>query len=258
MQIFGIKLPVIKPGDDLVSLTIESSKRYGTPILEKDILVYSAKVVGVSQGRLIELSKVNPSERARALASLYNLDPSFVEVVLRESDVILGGVEYALLTIKRNVIIANGGVDQSNAPLGYVALWPEDPQKSAEDLRKRFKENGFDVGILITDSRTLPMRMGNSSVALGVSGFRPIEDLRGRKDLYGRSMRIKRLAVADNIASAAQLVMGETSEQIPVAVVRGVPVQYGEGFKIDEAVIPIEDCLIMHTIAKKIGLHGQG
>ncbi|MGC8936049.1 MAG: coenzyme F420-0:L-glutamate ligase [Candidatus Methanomethylicaceae archaeon] len=258
MQIFGIKLPVIKPGDDLVSLTIESSKRSGTPILEKDILVYSAKVVGVSQGRLIELSKVSPSERARALASLYNLDPSFVEVVLRESDVVLGGVEYALLTIKRNVIIANGGVDQSNAPPGYVALWPEDPQKSAEDLRRLFKENGFDVGILITDSRTLPMRMGNSSVALGVSGFRPIEDLRGRKDLYGRPMRIKRLAVADNIASAAQLVMGETSEQIPVAVVRGLPVQYGEGFKIDEAVIPIDECLIMHTIAKKIGPHGRG
>jgi len=250
LQVFGIKLPVIQPGDNLVSLTIESSKRMGTPILNKDILVFSAKVVGVSQGRLIELSKVSPSEKACALATLYNLDPSFVEVVLRESDAVLGGVEYALLTIKKNVIIANGGVDQSNAPPGYVALWPKDPQRSAEELREGFKEMGLDVGILITDSRTLPMRMGNSSVALGVSGFRPIEDLRGRKDLYGRVMRVKRLAVADNLASAAQLVMGETSEQTPVAVVRGAPVQYGDGFKIDEAIIPMNECLIMHILGK--------
>lgn len=251
MQIFGIKMPLIQPGDDLVSLTLEISRRSGTPIQDKDILVYSAKVVGVSQGRLLDLSMVAPSEKAKALSGLYHLDPSFAEIVLRESDAVLGGVEYALLTIKKGVIIANGGVDQSNAPPGYVALWPEDPQRSAEDLRMRFRAEGLDVGILITDSRTLPMRMGNSSVALGVSGFRPIEDLRGRKDLYGRRMRIKRLAVADNIASAAQLVMGETSEQTPVAVVRGAPVQYGEGFKIDEAIIPMNECLIMHLLRKK-------
>lgn len=251
MQIFGIKLPLVKPGDDLVSLTIESSKRSGTQIMDRDILVFSAKVVGVSQGRLLELSKISPSEKAKALATLYNLDPSFAEVVLRESDAVLGGVEYALLTIKKNVVIANAGVDQSNAPPGYAALWPEDPQRSAEDLRRRFRENGLDVAVLITDSRTLPMRMGNSSVALGVSGFRPIEDLRGRKDLYGRTMRVKRLAIADNIASAAQLVMGETSEQTPVAVVRGAPVQYGEGFRIDEAIIPMNECLIMHIVGKR-------
>lgn len=250
MHIFGIKTPLIKPGDDLVSITIESSKNAGIPIQDKDILVYSAKVVGVSQGRLIDLSKVKPSERAKELSDRYRLDPSFAEVVLRESEVILGGVDYALLTIKRGVIIANGGVDQSNAPPGYVALWPEDPQKSAEELRRRFKEKGMDVSILITDSRTLPMRMGNSSVALGVSGFRPIEDLRGRRDLYGRAMRLKRLAVADNLASAAQLVMGETSESIPIAIIRGAQVQYGD-FKIEEAVIPMNECLIMHILGKE-------
>ncbi|MGQ9759418.1 MAG: coenzyme F420-0:L-glutamate ligase [Candidatus Methanomethylicaceae archaeon] len=252
MQIFGIKTPLIKPGDDLVSITIECSKTSGTPIQDKDIVVYSAKVVGVSQGRLLALSKVKPSERAKELSDRYHMDPSFAEVVLRESEVILGGVEYALLTIKRGVIIANAGVDQSNAPPGYVALWPEDPQKSAEELRRRFREEGPDVSVLITDSRTLPMRMGNSSVALGVSGFRPIEDLRGRKDLYGRPMRIKRLAVADNLASAAQLVMGETSESTPIAVIRGAKVEYGEGFKIEEALIPMNECLIMHLFEKKI------
>jgi len=235
----------------LVALTIEGSKKQGNPIRNRDIIVYSAKVVGTSQGRLVDLSKVKPSKKALRISEKYHLDPAFAEVVLKESDEILGGVEYALSTMKRGVLIANGGVDQSNAPLGFVALWPKDPQRSAEEFRKRFKDARLDIGILIIDSRTLPLRMGNSSVALGVAGFRPVEDLRGKKDLFGRPMKIKRLAVADNIASAAHLVMGETSESIPVAVVRGAPVHYGEGHVIDEAFIPIDKCLIMHLLKKK-------
>ena len=251
MHIYGIKMPLIRLGDDLVALTIERSKSSGNPIQNGDIVVYSAKVVGTSQGRLVDLSKVKPSKKALKISKKYHLDPAFAEVVLKESDEILGGVEYALSTMKKGVLIANGGVDQSNAPLGFVALWPEDPQRSAEEFRKRFKDAGLDVGILIIDSRTLPLRMGNSSVALGVAGFRPVEDLRGKKDLFGRPMKIKRLAVADNLASAAHLVMGETSESIPVAIVRDAPVHYGEDHVIDEAFIPIDECLIMHLLKKK-------
>ncbi|MBM5805033.1 MAG: coenzyme F420-0:L-glutamate ligase [Candidatus Verstraetearchaeota archaeon] len=250
MHIYGIKMPLIRPGVDLVALTIERSKSSGNPIQNGDIVVYSAKVVGTSQGRLVDLSKVKPSKKALRISKKYHLDPAFAEVVLKESDEILGGVEYALTTIKKGVLIANGGVDQSNAPLGFAALWPEDPQRSAEEFRGRFRDAGLDVGILIIDSRTLPLRMGNSSVALGVAGLSPVEDLRGRKDLFGRPMKIKRLAVADNLASAAHLVMGETSESIPVAVVRNAPVRYGEGHVIGEAFIPVEECLVMHLMGK--------
>lgn len=250
MQIFGIKMPLIHPGDDLTSISIECSKKQGNSIHDKDIVIFSAKVVGTSQGRLVDLSKVKPSKKALALSKKYHLDPAFTEVVIKESDEILGGVEYALATMKKGVLIANGGVDQSNSPQGFATLWPKDPQKSAEDLKRCFKEAGLDVGILVIDSRTLPLRMGNSAVALGVTGFAPVEDLRGKKDLYGRPMKIKRMAIADDLAAAAHLVMGETSESIPIAVVRDAPVRYEKDHIIDEAFIPINQCLIMHLLKK--------
>jgi len=248
LQIFGIKTPIIRPGDDLVSIAIDLAKRSGNPLLDRDIVVFSAKVVGISQDRLVDLSKVKPSKSALAIAEKFHLEPAFAELVLKEADAILGGVEFALLTLKHGVLIANAGVDHSNAPLGYAALWPEDPQKSAEDLRKAFKKAGLEVGILIIDSRTQPMRMGSSSVALGSAGFRPVEDLRGRKDLFGRAMKIKRAAIADGLASAANLVMGETSESIPIAVIRDAPVTFEEGHTIEEAFIPMNQCLVMHVL----------
>lgn len=250
MQIFGIKTPLIKPGDDIVKITLESSKKCGIKILNNDILVFSAKVIGTAQGRLVDLSKIKPSNRAIELAALYDMDPRFVELVIKESDEILGGVKHALLTIKRGIVIANGGVDLSNAPPGFAALWPENPQKSAEEIREKFKNMGINIAVLIIDSRVLPMRIGNSAVAIGVSGFKPIEDLRGHKDLYGRPMRIKQLAIADNIAAAALLVMGETSESTPIALVRDVKVTYGEGFNISETILPKSECLIMHVLSK--------
>lgn len=251
MEVYGIKTPVIKPGDDMVSMAIDGSRRQSLKIKNRDILVFSAKVVGTSEGRLVDIRKIKPSKEALEISEKYRLDPGFAEVILRESDSILGGVDYALSTIKRGVLIANGGVDQSNAPMGFVALWPEDPQKAAEGLRARFRKLGLDVGILIVDSRTLPLRMGNSAVAIGIAGFNPIDDLRGKADLFGRPMRIKRLAVADDLACAAQIVMGETSESTPIALIRDAPVTYGEGYNMDAAFIPQEECLIMHLLKKR-------
>ncbi|MDD1776496.1 MAG: coenzyme F420-0:L-glutamate ligase [Candidatus Methanomethylicus sp.] len=250
MQVFGIKTPIIKPGDDIVTIALVSSQKQGLNIEDRDILVFSAKAIGAAQGRLVDTSKIKPSKEAMKISEKYHLDPPFAEVVLQESDQILGGVEFALATIKKGVLVANGGADQSNAPTGFVALWPEDPQKSAEELRQSFKKMNLDVGILIVDSRTLPLRMGNSAVAIGISGFSPVDDLRGEEDLFGRRMRIKRLAVADDLASAAQLVMGEASESTPIALIREAPVTYGEGYKIDSAFIPKEECLIMHLLDK--------
>jgi len=164
----------------------------------------------------------------------------------------------ALLTVKKGVLIANAGADQSNAPLGHAALWPEDPQSSAEGLRRGFREKGVDVGVMVIDSRTMPLRMGSSAVALGAAGFAPVEDLRGRKDLFGRTMRIKRAALADELAAAANLVMGETAESIPVAVARGAPVRFEEGHNITEAFIPVDQCLIMHVVGRSVDTEDEG
>ena len=258
LEIFGIRTPLIKVGDNLPAVIRKGLTDARLALEDGDIIVISAKAIGTAEGRVIRLSDVVPSPRAVRLAEMYDLEPAFAEVVISESDEILGGVKMALTTIKRGVLIANGGADQSNSPPGTVTLWPEDPQASAESIRAAFLEGKSRLGVLVTDSRTLPLRMGNSAVAIGISGFRAIEDLRGKPDLFGRPMRIKRLAVADNIASAAQLVMGETSESTPVALVRGAPVAFGEGYAIEEAHIPRSQCLIMHLIPPRRNSEGEG
>jgi len=253
LEIWGIRTRVVRPGDDLVELTIEGAESSKMEIRGGDILAFSAKAVATAMGRLVRLSDVRPSPAAIDLAARHSMDPAFVEVVIREADQILGGVEHALATIKRGILVANAGVDQSNSPPGYVALWPEDPQTAAEGLKASFSRRGLDVGILIIDSRTLPLRMGNSGVAIGIAGFRAVEDLRGKPDLYGRPLRLKRFMVADNLASAAQLVMGETDESRPVALIRDAPVTYGSGYGIGEAYIPPDQCLIMHLLSCRGG-----
>jgi len=257
VEILGLKTPIVQKGDDLVKLALESSEKAGNRIRDKDIVIFSAKVVGTSQGRLVDLSKVKPSLKAQKIARKHKLDPRFAHVILGEADSVLGGVDMALLTVKGGVLIANAGADQSNAPLGHAALWPEDPQSTAEELRRSFKERGMDVGVMVIDSRTMPLRMGSSAVALGVAGFSPVEDLRGKKDLFGRAMKIKRAALADELAAAANVVMGETSESIPVAVARGAPVRFEEGHGIEEAFIPVDQCLIMHVVGKSVETRGK-
>lgn len=251
MEVFGIKTPLVKEGDDLVSLAISCSNEAGNPIRDGDIVIFSAKAVGTSQGRLVDLSKVKPTMRAKRIAARHRLDPRFTQVIIQEADSILGGVDMALLTVKKGVLTANAGADQSNAPLGYAALWPKDPQSSAEEIRQGFRSRGLDVGVMVIDSRTMPLRMGSSAVALGAAGIVPVEDLRGKKDLFGRAMRIKRAALADELAAAANLVMGETSESTPIAVARGAPLRFEEGHGICEAFIPVDQCLIMHVVAKR-------
>ncbi|MBC7120119.1 MAG: coenzyme F420-0:L-glutamate ligase [Candidatus Methanosuratus sp.] len=248
MEVHGIRTRLVKPGDDLVEVALEGAGSSGLRIVDRDILAFSAKAVATAMNRIVRLSEVSPSRLATDLSARHSMDPAFVEVVIREADQILGGVEHAILTIKRGILVANAGVDQSNSPPGSVALWPEDPQEAAEGLRRSFARRGLDVGILVIDSRTLPLRMGNSGVAIGIAGIKAVEDLRGRPDLYGRTLRLKRFMVADNLASAAQLVMGESNESRPVALIRGAPVTYGSGYDISEAYIPPEECLIMHLL----------
>jgi coenzyme F420-0:L-glutamate ligase/coenzyme F420-1:gamma-L-glutamate ligase len=257
LEIFGIQTPLVREGDDLVKLALDSSEKAGNRIRDRDIVIFSAKVVGTSQGRLVDLSKVKPSPGAVKIAIKHKLDPRFAQVILDEADSVLGGVDMALLTVKGGVLIANAGADQSNAPLGHAALWPEDPQYTAEQLRRAFRAMGMDVGVMVIDSRTMPLRMGSSAVALGVAGFAPVEDLRGRKDLFGRAMKIKRAALADELAAAANVVMGETSESVPVAVARGAPVRFEDGHSIEEAFIPVDQCLIMHMVVKSVETRGK-
>ena len=194
---------------------------------DRDILVLSSKFVSMSEGSVLDLQKIRPSSKAKKLAEIYQMDPSFVEVVIRESDVIFGGLPGFLLTIKNGILAPNAGIDKSNIPKNKVICLPLDPFISAENLRLEFLvRSGIKVGIVISDSRLMPTRIGTTGVAIGCSGIEPIEDQRGKKDLFGHIMKYTLKATADSLATIGTFVMGESNESVPVVVIRGSNISF--------------------------------
>ena len=237
---------MIGAGDDLVSLLLEGLGNEGLQLEDGDIVAITSKVVSVSQNRLVQFDAVSPSAKAEELAAKYGLEPGFVEVVLREADQVYGGVYRALLTSKGGIMLANSGIDHKNVPQGFAVLLPENPDKDASDIRREIGERvGKHVGVMLTDSRTVPLRMGTIGVAIGISGFNPIRDCRGKPDLHNKPLLITRMAIADDLACAAHLVMGETTEKIPMVLIRGAPVEFDESASIEAARIDSKDCLYM-------------
>ena len=214
-----------------------------------DILVIAESALATSEGRLVCLAEQNPSPEAYVLASQYDLDPRLAETVLHESDEIIGGIPGFLLCTSRGNLLPNAGVDESNAPDGYVTLLPADPNSSAHLLREQVHQmTGTTIAVLIIDSRTHPMRYGCGGVAIGCSGIPAVVDERGRTDLFGRKLKVTRRAIADNIASAAELLMGEADEGIPAVLVRGLNLPMGDHEGIEQ--ISAEDCLFMGIISR--------
>ena len=225
MQVLPLRLPRLERRGVLRS-ALDGALRGAGGLRPGDILAVTSKVVSVDEGGLVELARVRPTKRAVALARKARVDPAFARVALDESDLVLGAVPGAILSLKSGHLIANGGADLSNAPLGYAVIWPRDPWASAERLRRwAVTKAAGPVGVVITDSHCEPLRLGTSGVSIGCAGFGPVEDVRGRQDLFGREMRITQRAVADGLASAAVLKMGEVDESTPAAVLRdtGVP-----------------------------------
>ncbi len=252
MQIYGLHTPIIVPGDDLVRIFLRSLARRRLKLKDNDVLVVATKIVSTLENRVVDLNDVKASKRAKLLSKKYALEPGCTELVIRESQKIYGGVPRALLTLKNNILIANAGIDHSNIPKGSLMLWPENPQKSAEQIRKRiFKVTGKKIGVAIVDSRTTPLRMGTIGVALGVAGFLPVKDYRKKKDLFGKPMLITRQAVADDLVSAAHLIMGETNERIPMVLVRGAPVDFSDDSKPKSIVIAPNQCMFMKNLKPK-------
>jgi len=230
LQMFGIRTLVIKDGDDMLDVLVQAFGENHVHPQDGDVLVLAESAVATAEGRLVRLDDVHPGERARKLADQYVLDPREMELVLQECDEIFGGVPGAALTITGGNLSPNAGIDGSNAPDGWVVLLPEDAQHSAAMIRERIEEYyGCHVGVIIGDSRTQPMRLGCVGVALGTSGIVPVEDARGERDLYGKTLHITHKAVADNLVSAAQLLMGEADEGVPCVLVRGAPVTIIDG-----------------------------
>jgi coenzyme F420-0:L-glutamate ligase len=190
-----------------------------------DIIVISSKFVSMSEGALLKLCKIKVSKKAQILATKFQMDPRLAEITIRESDYILGGLPGFLLSIRDGMIAPNAGIDKSNVPSGFVIPYPNNAFKTAEDLRLKFLiYHKIRVGIVIADSRLMPTRIGTVGVAIGCAGFEPVEDERGKKDLFGNVLRVTLRAIADGLAATAVVVMGEGSESIPAVVLRGFKV----------------------------------
>ncbi len=248
MELFPIKTRIITPDDDLMDVIFEAMKQQNLSFQDKDILVIAETPLGTTEGCTIKLTDIKPSEEAIKMAEKYELLPEIAQLVLDESDEILGGIPHVILTIKYNTLMANAGVDKSNVPEGYAQVLPKDPAGSAEKIRSIVKEKtGKSIGVIIADSRTQPLRVGNIGMALAVSGFVPVEDERGRKDLFGKPLRITRRAVADNLTSAAEVLMGESNESIPAVIIRGAPVRFvDKTFESKDMWMPPDQCMYMN------------
>jgi coenzyme F420-0:L-glutamate ligase/coenzyme F420-1:gamma-L-glutamate ligase len=247
VEVFPVEnLPIVKEGDDLGELICSATKKQGTPIQEGDIIVVTHIVVSRAEGNIINLDDIVPSPTAKAIAKDMGKDPALIEVILRETKSIIRiGDGHLITETKHGLICANAGVDRSNIPgERNVAPLPKDPDLSARRIRQRIKDlTGKDVAILISDTHGRALRSGQINVAVGVAGMKPIRDRRGENDLFGYTLRVKQTAVADELCSAAELVIGQANEGIPVALIRGYPYQKSEEASLKELLWPREKAL---------------
>jgi len=230
-------IPLIAPGDDLVQIIQESLPRLGLSLQEGDILVLAQKIVSKAQGRLVDLTTVETSQEALRLADQIDKDPRILELVLRESKEVLRTRPGTIIVEHRlGFVCANAGIDHSNvagdAAGGeeWVLLLPEDPDAAACAIRQGLEAaSGVRLGVMIIDSHGRAWRQGTVGVAIGLSGLPGLADLRGQADLFGYRLRITQVGVADELAAAASLVMGQAAEGTPAVHVRGFPYPLREG-----------------------------
>lgn len=241
--IYGIKTSLIYPNDSIEDIFFKSLNNESFILNEGDVIVVAESALATSQGRIVDLSEVIPGNEAKKFEKSCGIDAREAELIIQEADEIFGCVYGALLTLKNGILCPNAGIDNSNAPSGCVVLYPEDPDLWAQNFVKKIKNKfGINVGVIVADSRTQPLRLGCSGIALGAAGFKAVLDMRGKKDVYSRELTITRIAVADNIATAAEIIMGEADECTPFAVVRGVGVQLEPEQKGIEK-IPMNECM---------------
>ena len=201
---------------NLVDLILESSE-----INDGDILVFSQKIVSKVEGRVLSLSSVNPSLLANGISGSYGKDPRLVELILSESKRIVR-MENGIIIVetKHGFVCANAGIDESNVQDGYAVLLPEDPDKSANLLKERIEQKtGKNIAVIISDTFGRPFRLGQTDIAIGIAGIEPILDYIGKPDTFGKVMQVTAIAIADEICSATELVMGKV-RKCPIAIVR--------------------------------------
>ncbi|MEM1986727.1 MAG: coenzyme F420-0:L-glutamate ligase [Nitrososphaeria archaeon] len=249
VEAIPLKVRRIVEGENVIEVLVEAIKRKRLKLYDGDVIAIADKVLAFYEKRIVNYQNVHASEKALLLAKKYNLEPGFVQLVLNESEKVFGGVERAILTLTRGILMANAGVDHKNAPPGKAALWPKNPEllatKIRVELEKRF---GKKLAVIIVDSKVNPLRRGTVGIAIGFSGLVPVLDCRGEKDLFGNSLKITFMNVVDDLAAMAHLLMGETTESIPFVLIRNAPINLTEEDMSDKVRISEEDCLILNSL----------
>ncbi|MEM2897176.1 MAG: coenzyme F420-0:L-glutamate ligase [Candidatus Bathyarchaeia archaeon] len=226
ISIIGLKgFPLVKPGDDIVRLILKVTKKQKVSLENGDIIAISQKIVSKAENRLVDLKSLNPSTRAQELAHLTGKDARLVECVLRETKRLVK-VSRGIIISQNNqdIVCLNAGIDKSNVfGNGCYSLLPINPDESAKKIRERLmKITKKKLAVIICDTFSRPFRRGQVEFAIGIAGIKPIKDYRGKPDLFDRVLRFKYVAVADELASAAELVIGQGDEGIPVAIIKGL------------------------------------
>jgi len=243
-------IPLIRRDDNLADIVVNALQENKISLQDGDIVVFAQKIISKAEGRAVNLSTVTPSQRATELAQQTDKDARVVELILQEShEVLRTRVGAIIVEHKLGFVCANAGIDHSNvAGMGdtaeeWVLLLPAEPDRSAEKMRDAIKsETGKQVGILIIDSHGRAWRNGTVGVAIGIAGLPGLEDLRGKPDLFGYTLQVTQVGVADELAAAASLIMGQAAEGTPVVHVRGFPYPMREG-KLKELIRPKEQDL---------------
>jgi len=235
---------------DLFKEITDLLKKNEFPLMNGDVLVISSKYISNSQGRIIDFNDVMASKEAHFLSKKFQIESKIVEVVIRESDMVLGGVSGFIMTSADNILVPNAGIDKSNAKKGKLILYPFNPFLISEQLRRKFfLKYSIHIGIIIVDSRLMPSRVGTIGISLACSGIEPILDLRSQKDLNGNPLKVTFQAIADNLASIANHKMGEGSESQPFAIIRNSGAKLTDRkIRSDEMTVSHDECLYMRGL----------
>jgi len=217
--------PLIESGDNLAEIIVEVASKNGLEIEDGDIIVVAQKILSKAENRVLRLKDVVPSKKAEDIAKVTGKSPKFVELVLKETrNIIKASRETLLVEDKRGLICINAGIDKSNVEgRGKFALLPENPDDSAKKCRMEIKKlTGKNVAVVVCDTYSRPFRRGQVNFAIGMSGIKPFKDYRGKKDLFRQTLKVKNVAIVDEIAAAAELLMGQAQEAMPVVIFKGL------------------------------------
>jgi coenzyme F420-0:L-glutamate ligase / coenzyme F420-1:gamma-L-glutamate ligase len=245
--------PLIKAGDDLAKIIVETVKKNGLSLEDGDVLAIAQKIFSKAENKVVRLKDVVPSKKAKSIAKLTARNPKLVELTLRDTNkIVKASHEIFIVEDKRGLVCINAGIDKSNVKgKDSFALLPENPDESARKCRAEIKRlTDKNVAIVICDTYSRPFRRGQVNFAIGIAGIKPFKDYRGKKDLFNQILKVKNIAIVDEIAAAAELLMGQAKEAAPVIIFRGLNgfVAFCEKCGINELFISSQEDLFNDTL----------